>query len=103
VQPKERGVSAWLLTKNVEATEFEHKRFLRGCVQLVAHFFQTPDSFQDFRRLQLRCDFLCRLCATFEHAFRRRDPRAQNVRPPEKSVSIRRLRRSRYTLSVSAL
>jgi hypothetical protein len=33
------------LTKNVQATDFEHERFLRVRVQLVAHFFQTPDSF----------------------------------------------------------
>src|SRR5882762_4507264 len=63
-----KSVLLSFLTKNVQATDFEHERFLRVRVQLVAHFFQTPDSFQDCRGVQLPGEFLCRLGTTFEQA-----------------------------------
>ena len=65
-----------VLTKNVQATDFENERFLRVRVQLVAHFFQTPDSLQDCRGVQLPGEFLCRLGTTFKQALHLRDLRA---------------------------
>ena len=56
----------FVLTKNMQTTDLEHERFLRGRVQVVAHFFEVPDSLQYLRGIQLRRNFCRRFRAAFE-------------------------------------
>jgi hypothetical protein len=50
----------------MQATDLKHERFLRGCVQVVAHFFEAADSLQDFCDIQLRRNFCRRFRAAFK-------------------------------------
>jgi hypothetical protein len=50
----------------MQTTDLEHERFLRGRVQVVAHFFEAPDSLQYLRGIQLRRNFCRRFRAAFE-------------------------------------
>src|SRR5689334_6446297 len=54
------------LTKNMQTADLKHERFLRGRIQMIAHFFEAANSLQDLSDIELRGNFCRRFRAAFE-------------------------------------
>jgi len=72
------------LTKNMQATDLKHERFLCSRVEVVAHFFEAADSLQNLRDAQVRRNFRRRFRAALEEPTRFTDLCSQYIRPPQK-------------------